>query len=79
MLIKMKVAITGTIDGQDWPSIGGEINLADHVAQDMIDNGFAEKVEKAAKAPKAETASVDPVVETAAVKPARARKTAPEA
>jgi hypothetical protein len=73
----MKVALTGTIDGQNWPELGGDITLPDAIAQDMIDNGFAEKIEKATKSTKVETASVDPVVETAAVKPAKARKTAP--
>lgn len=75
MLIKMKVTMTGTIDGKELPGVGGEVELADHVAQDMIANGYAEKVEKASKASKVETTSVDPVVETAAVKPAaKARK-----
>lgn len=72
----MKVAMTGTIDGKDWPAVGGDIEVADHVAQDMILNGYADKADKPAKAPKVEAAAVDPVEETATVKPARARKTA---
>lgn len=75
----MKVSITGTIDGQVWPERGGEIELPDHLASDLVANGYADPVEKAAKAAKVEAASVDPVVETATVKPARARKSAPEA
>jgi hypothetical protein len=68
MKIKMLVNITGTIDGQEWPERGGVIELAEHVAADMIGNGFAELCDEL------ETAAVDPVKETATKPAPRARK-----
>lgn len=68
MKIRMLTAISGTIDGQEWPAIGGVIEVADHVGADMIANRFAE-VDGTV-----ETAAVDPVKETAAKPAARARK-----
>lgn len=68
MKIKMKTNITGTIDGQEWPAIGGTIILADLVASDMIANGFAELDDTV------ETAAVNPVQETAAKPAAKTRK-----
>jgi hypothetical protein len=68
MKIKMLIAISGTIDGQEWPAIGGVIEVADHVGADMILNRFAE-VDGTV-----ETAAVDPVKETAAKPAAKTRK-----
>lgn len=68
MKIRMLTAISGTIDGQEWPTIGGIIEVADHVGADMIANRFAE-VDGTV-----ETAAVNPVKETAAKPAARARK-----
>jgi hypothetical protein len=68
MKIKMKINLTGTIDGQEWPSIGGTIEVADHVGADMIANRFAEADETV------ETAAVNPVKETAAKPAAKTRK-----
>lgn len=68
MKIKMKINLTGTIDGQEWPSIGGTIEVADHVGADMIANRFAEADDTV------ETAAVNPVKETAAKPAAKTRK-----
>jgi hypothetical protein len=68
MKIKMKINLTGTIDGQEWPAIGGTIEVADHVGADMIANRFAEADETV------ETAAVNPVKETAAKPAAKTRK-----
>jgi hypothetical protein len=68
MKIKMLVNISGTIDGQEWPQRGGVIDLAEHVAADMIVNKFAEACDEL------ETAAVDPVKETATKPTPRARK-----
>jgi len=68
MKIKMLINISGTIDGQEWPERGGVIDVAEHVAADMIANGFAELCDEL------ETAAVDPVKETAAKPAARTRK-----
>lgn len=68
MKIRMLTAISGTIDGQEWPAIGGIIEVADHVGADMIANRFAEADETV------ETAAVNPVKETAAKPAAKTRK-----
>ncbi len=68
MKIRMLIEISGTIDGQQWPAIGGTIEVADHVGADMIANRFAE-VDGTV-----ETAAVNPVKETAAKPATRARK-----
>lgn len=68
MRIKLLIDIAGTIDGQNWPGRGGEIDVPQHVAEDMIANRYAEVVAKS------ETAAVNPVVETAARPAAKPRK-----
>ena len=40
----MKVAVSGTRDGQPWPGIGKLAELADHVAADLCAAGIAEPV-----------------------------------
>lgn len=76
MRVRMLVNMTGTIDGQQWPERGGSITLADHVAADMVVNGYAEPCADDARdvSDVLETATVDPVVETATRKPGRPRK-----
>lgn len=73
MRIRQLIDISGTIDGAEWPGRGEELTVADHVAADLIANGYAEAV--SAKATKVETASADPVTETAAAPKPRARRT----
>lgn len=70
MKIRQLIDISGTIDGTVWPGKGEVLDLADHVAADLIANGYAEQV---ASSPKREIAAADPAVETAAIKPAARR------
>lgn len=72
MLVRQLIDISGTIDGQDWPGKGNEIDVPDNVAADLIANRFAEPC---GKAPKIETAAADPVTETATAAKPRARRT----
>jgi len=72
MRVRQLIDISGTIDGKDWPGKGNELEIPEHVAADLIANGFAEAC---GKAPKIETASADPVAETAATEKPRARRT----
>ena len=71
MLVTMFVAISGTIDGQEWPPIGGTIDVPAQVADDLVANGYA----AASTARTRTVAAVDPVEETAAKPATRARKT----
>lgn len=55
----MKFRIEGTRNGVRWPEAGGEIDLPDNEATDLLNQGFAEAVgtkpvEKAEKAVAAE-------------------------
>ena len=43
MKVKVLVHLTGLIDGQPWPEVGGEIDLNDVVAADLIEAGYVEK------------------------------------
>lgn len=74
MRIRLLIDISGTIDGEDWPRKGGEIDVPEHVAADLIANGFAEPVTR--KTEKVETTTVNPVTETAAAPKPRARRAA---
>lgn len=74
MRIRLLIDISGTIDGQDWPRKGGEIDVPEIVAADLIANGFAEAI--ARKIAKVEAAAFDPVTETATTSPPRARRVA---
>lgn len=40
----MKVHITGTRNGKQWPEPGGTVDLPDNVAADMCAQGYAEPV-----------------------------------
>jgi hypothetical protein len=44
MKVRMKVGISGTIDGRDWPGVGGEIEVSDAEGADMCARGLAEPV-----------------------------------
>lgn len=52
MKVRMKVSITGTRDGVDWPPAGGEVVLPDGEAAEMCAAGLAEPVAEPAKAEK---------------------------
>ncbi|HVK34447.1 MAG TPA: hypothetical protein VM428_02220 [Microlunatus sp.] len=64
----MKVVISGTRDGATWPEKGGEIDLPDDEAAQLLRDGRAEPV---AVEPVEETATAPDDAETAA--PARRR------
>lgn len=70
MQVRQLIALSGTIDGIKWPGVGETIDLAPHVCESLIANGFAEAV---APISKREIAAADPTVETAAIKPAARR------
>ena len=72
MKIKMRVSITGTRDGQEWPAAGETIDLPADEATALVDAGLAEAASTAATA-KVETAAVE-APETAAEPKPRARK-----
>lgn len=44
MRIRMRVSISGTHDGQDWPPIGGVADVSDVEAESLIAAGFAVEV-----------------------------------
>lgn len=44
MQIRMKVHLSGTRDGQEWPSRGSVIDLPDSEATDYINAGVADAV-----------------------------------
>jgi hypothetical protein len=46
MKVRMRVGISGTIDGQDWPAVGGEIEVSNVEGADMCARGLAEPVAK---------------------------------
>lgn len=69
MKVRMLIDIEGTIDGRHWPRRGGVIELADHVAADLISNRYAETLDDG------EIAAFNPVAETAAKPAPRARRT----
>lgn len=55
----MKVQISGTRDGEDWPEVGGSLDVSKVEADDLIAAGLAEsataaRVEEKAVAKKAE-------------------------
>lgn len=62
MRVRMKVAMSGTRNGADWPPAGGTVNLPDSEAVHLLDAGLAEPegeqppVEEAT-APAAETST----------------------
>lgn len=52
MRVRMKLSITGTRDGKDWPAKGEEVDLPDTEGADLCAAGIAEPVvvERAEKA-----------------------------
>lgn len=55
MRIRMKVTMSGTRNGEDWPPAGEVVDLPTGEAQHLVASGIAEEV----------TADQDPPVETA--------------
>ncbi|MFF5421804.1 hypothetical protein [Streptomyces misionensis] len=68
MRVRMKVSISGTRDGAEWPAKGEEADLPEEEAAQLLRDGRAEPV---ADAPEVETATAPDDAETAA--PARRR------
>lgn len=52
MKVRVKVRPSGLLNTQEWPEVGGTVDLPDAVAESMIEAGSLEKVEKAAKVEK---------------------------
>ncbi len=44
MRVVMRVRISGTRDGADWPPVGGELDLPDREAVELIAAGYAAPV-----------------------------------
>jgi len=44
-LVKMKVQISGSRNGQDWPPRGGLLEVPDDEAQTLVHTGIAEPAE----------------------------------
>lgn len=61
MRVRMKVSLSGTRDGQDWPQAGGSVDLPDDEAAHLVTGGLAapddEKPVEEATAPPAETST----------------------
>lgn len=65
MRVRMRTKISGTRDGQDWPDKGGEIDLPDDEAEQLIRYGAAETVtETTPEEPDEETATAPDTAET---------------
>jgi hypothetical protein len=69
----MKVSISGTHDGVDWPPVGGVVDLSDAEAEFMVGNGQAEPVAEA------ERAAVAPSEKATVKRAARKKPAAPKA
>lgn len=60
MRIRMKSLITGTHDGERWPDPGEETEVADEIAEALIDQDVAEPVGAPKERAAAEKAIVKP-------------------
>jgi hypothetical protein len=62
MRVRMKVGLSGTRDGKDWPPVGGSVDLPDDEAAHLVTAGLAAPDDKQppveeATAPPAETST----------------------
>ena len=64
MKVQMKIRISGTRNGVDWPAPGGVLEVSKGEAEKLIANGFATPVELKRSAVEPETA-IAPTPETA--------------
>jgi hypothetical protein len=71
--ITMRVGITGTRNGEDWPPVGGTIDLPTDEANALVDAGLADAATK--NAPAVEAATVAAPEAATTTKP-RGRKAA---
>jgi hypothetical protein len=44
MIVRMRIKVSGTRNGEDWPEIGGTIDLPGSEAQNLITHGWASEV-----------------------------------
>lgn len=51
MNVRLTGDISGTRNGQEWPKRGGEIDLPEDEAKQLVSNGMAEVVVETATAP----------------------------
>lgn len=70
MRIRMKVTMSGTRNGEDWPPAGETVDLPTGEAQHLVASGIAEEIDGI---PEVETATAP---DTAEKRDSRARKTA---
>lgn len=56
----MRIHISGARDGQDWPPVGGSLDVSAAEADDLIRNGLAEAAPKKAE-PVIERADLTPI------------------
>jgi hypothetical protein len=66
MRVRMLIAMSGSRDGEDWPPVGGEIDITPDEAVTYIPLGYCVSV-----APVVETAAAEPVAERAVVRRGR--------
>jgi len=59
MRVRMLIAVSGLRSENRWPPIGGEVDIPDAEARDLIAAGYAEQVSPSA-APQVERAVVSP-------------------
>lgn len=71
MKVRMKIQIAGTRNGLRWPGVGGDIDLTDGEAVDLISQGYAEEV---AEAPAKKAAAKPEPEKATAVKPETRKK-----
>ncbi|UPT41774.1 MULTISPECIES: hypothetical protein [Streptomyces] len=62
MRVRMKVTVSGTRDGEPWPEKGGDVDLPDNEAKQLIAAGLAAEPDnepevEEATAPPAETST----------------------
>ncbi|MFC8290069.1 hypothetical protein ACFUJ0_06095 [Streptomyces sp. NPDC057242] len=77
MRIRMRVTLTGTYNGEPWPSKGEVLDVPDDVAEQLVRYGAAELVEEPVEEPAPEPVEEPPGEPVAAEpKTATARKRA---
>lgn len=71
MRVRMKAAISGSRNGEDWPPAGGTLDLSDEEAAQLIGQGLAVDGSEDAEVGEPENAAAP---DTAEKRPARSRK-----
>jgi hypothetical protein len=75
--VQLLITLTGTRNGEDWPPLGGLMDLPDDEAEGYVRNGYARYAERPVPAPE-EDALADPEPEEAVVAPEEAAVAGPE-